>query len=1042
MANYCFECHDSDSAEAEIDLEDLELGPIDPYHAARILESARHAIESEDMPPQKAGQPSVAERAEMLGWIKEQTDFLADTYEDDPGTVVMPRLTNYEYRNVIRDLTDGVVRDAGKYLPNEGGAGEGFANVGLAQGMTSTQLEKYLEAAKGALQHLTVTPADGMIWSEVAHPPLDSPTALRTHLIDQVIAWHVGQQQQWNAVHQQRLADNLGFSHAAYLEASWKYRYRRELGLEDAELNAFAQCEGEPLAPVALRKWWDILNDPSRDGALADWAAAWRTIPGPQNISKENVRLECIAITSGKRGGSLEVNEEDYAPPYEISFHEAKEEVLESARKEGIWPFRIDIGDAKELFLIMTDAGDGNRGEYGVWRRGRILFKDGRAENWEDVVTVLGANSGNTFPFGIDGEGAKNLPANAIGVRPPGALKFAVPDGASVFEVDLTLDENRVDKASIQALVLKQKPKSQSYVPNRYVFGGKARATDASNEENKQRARLLRRRNVAEANRTKIGLNAERNVFGNWNRTPLKDLGGPWPDQAADSADRNAPYHYTVDEVMENALPKDLEELETLLGRLKSVVQSEEQEAYRFAKRQGWSKAKEGVKVPAEISAKWSPDVRAEYERLAQQTQAKNDQNLQRALPWIESFARQAWRRSVSESERQLLISLYQDSRGRGYSFDSSVKAALMLVLNSPDFLYRLGAEVEAVAKEETSLIRLNDHQLANRLSFFLWASLPDEELLSLAESGKLSQSGILKEQVRRMLNDPKAHSLSVDFAGQLWNFAGFQAFDNPDGDAFPDFTNDLRGAMIEEVTMFLDDLFRNDRSLTALLEADYTFANGQLARHYEIEGVSGGEFRRVAIDPTQRGGLTGMGLFLTKTSLPLRTSPVQRGVWMLEQILGRELPSPPADVPDLSEEATNEEGLSILEQLEVHRAEPGCASCHDKIDPLGIAMENYDAIGRWRETKINSAVAHDGSELNGIEGLKDYLISNQKQVFAHFNRKLLGYALGRSVGPGDRKLLLQMDEALEANDYRLRPLLELIVTSPQFTLSRNPSAP
>ncbi len=490
MANSCYECHDSDSAEAEIDLELLESGPVDPYHAARLLESVRLVIESGDMPPQKAEQPTKEERAMMLEWVDQQTDVLAETYEDDPGIVVMPRLTNYEYRNVIRDLSGGVVTNAGRFLPNEGGAGEGFANVGMAQGMATTHLEKYLEAAKGALQHLTVTPADGMVWSEVAKSSSDAPGVLRQQIIDEIIAWYVGQQQKWNQEHREHLESELGFSHAAYLEAAWRYRHRKALQRDDKSLRDFAVCEDEPLAPVALEKWWAILNSNPSGATFADWAAAWRALPEPNQISSDDLRAECIAITSGQRGGSLKVNEENYAPPYEISFHEAKEEVLQSAKEDGIWPFRIAIGDAKELFLIMTDAGDGNRGEYGVWRRGRILFEDGSAKNWEDVVTVLGANSGREFPYGIDGEGSNNLPGDAIGVQPPGALKFVVPEGAQVFEVDLTLDHNRVDQASIQALVLKEIPKSQSYIPNRYVFGGKARAIDSNNEANKNRTRI------------------------------------------------------------------------------------------------------------------------------------------------------------------------------------------------------------------------------------------------------------------------------------------------------------------------------------------------------------------------------------------------------------------------------------------------------------------------------------------------------------------------------------------------------------------------
>ncbi len=545
---------------------------------------------------------------------------------------------------------------------------------------------------------------------------------------------------------------------------------------------------------------------------------------------------------------------------------------------------------------------------------------------------------------------------------------------------------------------------------------------------------MLRKRNVSEANRTKIGLNAERNVLANWSRTDLRYLGGPWPTQEEDEDVAEAPYHYTVEQVLRNATADDLATLRLLEDRLESVTQFHYQNLYQFGKENRWSEAKEGVFPPVALVKSWERKDQERFELLAGKVREEERRLVERAIPWITAFANQAWRRTLSNAEIEVLKSLYLDSRKRGYSFDSSVKAALMFTLSSPDFLYRVGGQL---ADKGGTLQRLSGHELASRLAFFLWASLPDAELLELAKAGKLTNPETLRLQAQRMLRDPKAKSLAKDFAGQLWGFSGFAAFENPDDERFSEFTPELREAMLNEVTHFLDDLFRNDRSLTALLDADYTFANRRLARHYGIEDILGDDFRRVPVDQDQRGGLPGMGLFLTKTSLPLRTSPVQRGVWILEQVLGRELPNPPASVEPISEDETNASGQTILQQLEAHRADPGCASCHDKIDPLGIALENFDPIGRWRDTEVNSAIAHDGSHLVGIKGLKAYLTSHQDHVFAHFNRKLLGYALGRSVGPGDRKLLLHMEEALETEGYRLSPLIELIVSSPQFTLNR-----
>ncbi len=1043
MVTHCFECHDSLSAEAELDLETLESKPQNVYALARTLEGMLLSVESGDMPPAKAGsQPTEEERANMVDWIAGQLDQLATVFEDDPGVVLMPRLTIYEYRNVIRDLSGGVVTDAGKFLPNEGGAGEGFANVGEAQGMNTPQLEKYLEAARGALAHLTVTPHDGIFWSPIPHDVTDDPKDARFQLVNEIIAWHVAQQQKWGQEHRDDLQERLGFVHAAYLDAAWRFRYRAKLGKPNAELADFAVCDGVSLSRRSLEKWWDILNDEDPASPFADWADAWRSLKGPAALDEKELRAECIAIAAGQRGGSLEEVSEDFAPPYEISFHEAKEEVIEAAEKEGHWPFRIDIGEAKELFLVCTDAGDGGRGEYAVWRRGRFVFQDGSSKPWQETITVLGANSGREFPWGIDGEGSKNLPPDSIGVRPPGALKFAVPENAIVFEVDLTLDENRTEKASIQALVLREKPKSQSYIPGRYVFGGKKRAADAGQEENKERNRMLRIRNVAEANRTKIGLNAERNVFAKWDRSPLEHLGGPWPEQDEDEAQPRAPYHYTVDEVIANATDEDLAELHRLEDRLGSIVQSPHQELLAFAVERGWETGREGVLPPESLAQDWEEADRRRFEKLRERVEWEERKLADRAGPWIEQFAHRAWRRSIDGDERALLSGLYRKSRARGYSFEGAVKSALMFVLVSPDFLYR-GTGVALPDEVTTSVVPVTGHELASRLSFFLWASLPDEELLTLAAEERLREPVVLREQVRRMLHDPRAKSLATDFASQLWGFGDFEHFANPDPERFPEFDAELRASMIGEVTAYLDDIFRNDRPLSRLLDSSTTFVNNSLARHYGIDGVSDEEFREVDIDRARRGGLAGMGLFLTKTSLPLRTSPVQRGNWILESVLGVELPNPPADVPPLSEDEKNAEGENIREQLERHRADASCASCHDKIDPLGIALENFDPIGRWRETErdgsslANAAKTHDGVELEGMAGLKAYLLEQRGEVFDHFNRKLLGYALGRAVGPGDRRLLEKMNRSLQADGERFSGLVELIVESPQFGKKR-----
>jgi len=924
---HCFKCHDATQTEGDLDLEALTSKKSDAT-SVRILEDIIVRVREGDMPPKKSKQqPDAAQRAEMIAWAQQQIDALAEATMDDPGVIVMPRLTRHEYRNVVRDLSGGGVMNAGEYLPNEGGAGEGFSNVGAAQGMGSAQFEKYIEAAKGVLRHLRVSPHDGLVWSSLPREPVDDRKAAVKEATDDIIAWYIGQQQKWGSEHREALAAKFGSAHVPYLMAA------KRRGGDDT------------LCATALAKWKGILADGSPQSPFAEWAKAWRELPA--NLSDEKLRAECLAIATGKRGGSTEVNKEDFAPPYEISFHEAREEVLEAATKDGHWPFRIDIGDAKELFLIVTDAGDGGRGEYAVWQKGRIIFKDGSAKPWQEVVKLVGANSGKAFDWGMDGENTKTLGTDAIGVRPPGALKFVVPKDAIVFEVDLTLDKKRTKVASIQSLVLKEKPKSQSYIPGRFVFGGKKRQANASQAGNKERDQLLRKRNIAEANLTKIGLNAERNVFAEWKRTPLESIGGPWPDQTAETEEPNAPYHYTTAKVRLNATPEDLTTLRLLEDRL-------------FALTQPW---------PASSVV----------------------------LPWLRNFSRQAWRRSVTNDEAKMFEGLFTSAAKEGASFDNAMKVPLLAVLVSSEFLYReTDTLVGSDQKPTDKSVWLTSNALATRLSFFLWASIPDEELLT----ADLTRPEVLKQQASRMLKDPRAESLATNFASQVWGFDDFANFTGPDDKRFPEFTAERRREMINEVIAALNRVFMNDEPITRLLDEDC-----------------------LATKP----------LFLTKTSLPLRTSPVQRGAWVVETLLGRRIPPPPPNVPKLSEDSQNSEGLSIQQQLARHRADANCAACHAKIDPPGIALENYDPIGRWRTDANASAVWQDGSVMDGASGLKQWLHSRQDEFLANFYRKLLGYALGRSVLPGDKRLLERMKSSASDGPARFSTLVHLIIASPQF---------
>ncbi len=367
---------------------------------------------------------------------------------------------------------------------------------------------------------------------------------------------------------------------------------------------------------------------------------------------------------------------------------------------------------------------------------------------------------------------------------------------------------------------------------------------------------------------------------------------------------------------------------------------------------------------------------------------------------------------------------------------------ALSGLLVSPRFLYRSPALPEGGNVNE--IYELSDIDLASRLSFFLWSSIPDEELLLIAEEGNLKKPEILSAQIDRMLTDPKARALVNNFGGQWLHLRNVQDW-TPDPGRYDYFDNSLRFAFQQETELFLANMIKEDRSILDLIDADYTFVNERLAEYYGIDGVEGGYFRRVPLFDTGRGGLLGQGSILMVTSYPTRTSPVLRGKWVLENLLGSPPPPPPPDVPALDDSAEISAG-SLREALEQHRANPACAVCHDRLDPLGFALESFDAVGRKRVTEHGLEVDDtgslpDGTIVDGIDGLRNVLMMRKDEFVETFAEKLLTYAIGRGLEPSDRSTLREIRRIVEASDYRFSALVGGIVGSVPFRMRSVPEA-
>ena len=418
----------------------------------------------------------------------------------------------------------------------------------------------------------------------------------------------------------------------------------------------------------------------------------------------------------------------------------------------------------------------------------------------------------------------------------------------------------------------------------------------------------------------------------------------------------------------------------------------------------------------------------------------------------VETLARRAYRRPPAPEEIDTLLTFYRSGSAQG-GFEEGIRAAVERVLVSFNFLFRVeappspGLRRAGLASGATGRVyQLNDFDLASRLSFFLWSSVPDDQLLTLASRGKLSDPAMLDQQVRRMLADPRSRALVDNFAGQ-WLMLRKAASFQPDLIVHPDFDENLRDAFVKEAQLFVDSQLRADRSVIELVTANYSFLNERLARHYGVANVYGERFRRVTFTDGVRGGVLGLGGLLMVTSYPDRTAPVSRGLWVLDALLGMPPPPPPGNVPDL--EQTGEDGRkrSMREQMELHRRNPACAACHVRMDPLGFALEEFDAIGKRRTSSAGLAIdplAHfpDGTAIDGVRGVRQLVASRRDQYLETFTAKLLTYALGRLVDYRDQPAIRKIAREAAAQEYRWSAIIAGIARSAPFRLTTPESTP
>jgi Protein of unknown function (DUF1592)/Protein of unknown function (DUF1588)/Protein of unknown function (DUF1585)/Protein of unknown function (DUF1587)/Protein of unknown function (DUF1595) len=518
-------------------------------------------------------------------------------------------------------------------------------------------------------------------------------------------------------------------------------------------------------------------------------------------------------------------------------------------------------------------------------------------------------------------------------------------------------------------------------------------------------------------------------------RVKLFSVGG---ERKGKSNDVAADYEYlsTADSALEIRFPAKAGSRLVEVTYLKDTVKSE---TGRAARRGETVDGLESVTIGGPYEATGVGETPSRIAILSCQP-ASNTEADPCARKILSTLARRAYRRPVTDEDVRPLLSLYRTGQTMG-GFEAGIRTAIQGMLVDPEFLFRIERDPKSSAPG--SVYRISDLELASRLSFFIWSSIPDDELLKLAEQGRLKDPRILEQQVRRMLADSRSRALVDNFAGQ-WLYLRNLHSRFPDPATYPEFDGNLRQAMEKETELFFDSVVREDRSVVDLLDADYTFVNERLAEHYGIPNVHGSQFRRVTLKDENRKGILGQGSILAVTSYPNRTAPTLRGKWLLENILGTPPPPPPPNVPSLKDDR-EANTLTMRKRMEQHRENPACASCHRLMDPLGFALENFDAVGMWRTMQGSNPIdasgeLPDGTKFQGPAELRQILLNKREQFVGTVSEKLLTYALGRGVEYYDMPAVRKIVRDAAPNEYKWSSIVLGIVRSAPFQMRKRQS--
>ncbi len=1005
LETYCFTCHGAEKQKGKLDLR--------PYSTREAVakgyrqwEVLLEKLKAEEMPPEEAKRhPTMELRHRIIDWIQAMRRHEAQRNAGDPGPVLARRLSNAEYDYTIRDLTGVDIHPAHEF-PIDPANQAGFDNSGESLAMSPALLIKYLEAARLVAEHIALKP-DGF---DFAPHPVVTESDRDKYCVKRIIDFY------------QRQSTN----YADYFMTAWRFKHRAALGQLRAPLAEFAAAG--KISSKYLATIWSTLAGPTENiGPIAALQAMWRELPAPHGNQPDLARAGCERMRDFVAG-----------------FRQELKPQFTNLAVRGIAP-------GSQPFVLWKDQ----------------QYAANRLRSRGDALLLQGFPKAQAMPT-LDGfaKSALAVPAD--------------PNNRARYEAAL----RRFCAIFPDAF----------YVPERVLI--------FLDEDKESRGRLLSAgfhlmtgyfRDDAPCSLLLLDEQQQRELDRLWDEFHFITLDSIRQYKDFIFFERAEPPRFMLEEEFDFARSEDKDSTcETKINRLA--------EAYLAKARQ-----KGGAGAAIHAIEDYFKNISADIRRLEQARLAAEPKHLQA----LQVFAELAYRRPVSQAERDDLLNFYGTLRKRdGLDHEEALRDTIASVLMSPYFCYRVDNRIAAARVPGSTATKwkaqpLSDCALASRLSFFLWSSMPDAELLARAKAGDLHRPKVLLAQTRRMLQDDRIRRLATEFSGNWLDFRRFEEHNSVDRERFTTFNNELREAMFEEPIRFFVDVVRRDRSVLDFLNANDTFVNPVLARHYGMiaprqdrasgaavpaaaAGVSpannhtgaeaGGTPAPLGRQPVRgsvemrpsvmlaldfrsnewvrvenaarygRGGLLPMSVFLTKNAPGLRTSPVKRGYWVVRRLLGEQIPPPPPKVPELPSDEGKLGDLTLREVLARHREDKSCAGCHARFDPIGLVFEGYGPIGERRLHDLGGrlvdthAIFPGGSEGAGIDGLRRYLNENRQQEFLdNLCRKLLAYALGRTLLLSDDVAIENMRAKLAANGYRFSSLLETIVASPQFLTRRVP---